>query len=106
MFKTSKIQALHDRKLLVIIGNGFDLDLGQKTSYKDFMLSRIFDNYRENSHLESTQYGHLNLFDYLQDRFDGNDKQWIDVEIELREFAKSINLTDFDDEQKILRRKG
>ncbi len=99
MFKISKIQALHDRKLLAIIGNGFDLDLGLKTSYKDFMLSQIFDDYREKSHLETTQYGHLNLFDYLQDRFDGNDKQWIDVEIELREFAKNVDLSEYENKK-------
>lgn len=47
MFKTSKISALHDRKLLVVIGNGFDLDLKLKTSYKDFMISETFKDYRE-----------------------------------------------------------
>lgn len=102
MFKTSKIQALHDRKLLVIIGNGFDLDLGLKTSYKDFMLSPIFDNYRENSHHETTSYGKLNLFDYLQDRFDGNDKNWIDIEIELREFAKNVDLSEYANKQEAI----
>lgn len=96
MFKTSKIQALHDRRLLIIIGNGFDLDLELKTSYKDFMLSPIFDTYRVISHHEATSYGKLNLFDYLQDRFDGNDKKWIDVEIELREFAKNVDLSEYD----------
>lgn len=95
MFKTSRIQALHDQKLLVIIGNGFDLDLGLKTSYKDFMLSQIFENYRKKSHHEATQYEHLNLFDYLQDRFDGNDNNWIDIEIELRDFAKNVDLSEF-----------
>lgn len=93
MFKTSKIQALHDRKTLVIIGNGFDLDLELKTSYRDFMLSSIFENYRENSHLTNS-FAHLNLFDYLQNQFDGNDKQWINVEIELREFAKNVDLSE------------
>lgn len=96
MFKTSIIKALRDRKLLVIIGNGFDLDLGLKTSYQEFMLSQIFEQNREKSHLETTSYGKLNLFDYLQDRFDGNDKKWIDVEIELREFAKNVDLSEYE----------
>ena len=100
MFKTSKIQALHDRKLLVIIGNGFDLDLGLKTSYQEFMLSQIFEQNREKSHLETTSYEKLNLFDYLQDRFDGNNKKWIDVEIELREFAKNVDLSEYDNKPK------
>ena len=88
MFKTkSVINASHDRKLLVIIGNGFDLDLELKTRYKDFMLSQIFENYREKSITETTSYGQLDLFDYLQDKFDGNDRNWIDIEMELRDFA-------------------
>jgi len=96
MFKKSTISALHDRKLLVIIGNGFDLDLELKTSYQDFMMSKIFDDYWKNSHHENTSYEKLNLFDYLQERFDGNDKKWIDVEIELREFAKNVDLSKYD----------
>lgn len=99
MFKTSKISALHDRKVLVVIGNGFDLDLELKTSYKDFMISETFKEYRNNSHTMSDSYCRLNLFDYLQERFDGNDKKWIDVEIELREFAKSIDLTKYNNEK-------
>lgn len=100
MFKTSKIQALHDRKLLVIIGNGFDLDLKLKTSYKDFMLSDTFKEYRNNSHSQPNDYySRLNLFDYLQGKFDGNDKRWIDIEIELREFAQNIDLKDYDSQE-------
>ena len=100
MFKTkSMINASHDRKVLVIIGNGFDLDLGLKTSYKDFMLSQVFNDYREISHLEISSYGKLNLFDILQKQFDGYDKKWIDVEIELREFAKNVDLSGYDNKQ-------
>lgn len=89
MFKAANpIKASHDRKLLVIIGNGFDLDLGLKTSYADFMMSKVFEKYRNDSHLETTSYARQNLFDILQKQFDSNDKKWIDVEIELREFAK------------------
>lgn len=102
MFRTSKIQALHDRKLLVIIGNGFDLDLELKTSYKDFMKSQTYEYYRINSHLETTLYEQLNLFDYLQDKFDGNDKKWIDVEIELRDFAKTVDLSEYEDKKETI----
>ena len=103
MFKTSRIQALHDRKLLVIIGNGFDLDLELKTSYQHFMLSKTFEKYRKESHsLPNDSYCRLNLFDYLLGRFDGNDKKWIDVEIELRDFAKNIDLTEYDNKQKAI----
>lgn len=96
MFKNSKISALHDRKLLVVLGNGFDLDLNLKTSYKSFMESKTFKDYLYASH-STNPYRKLNLFDYLQDKFDGNDKKWIDIEIELREFAKAIDLSDYDD---------
>ena len=103
MFKTkSVINASHDRKLLVIIGNGFDLDLELKTSYKDFMLSQIFENYREKSITETTSYGQLNLFDYLQDKFDGNDRNWIDIEMELRDFARKVDLSEYENEQAAL----
>lgn len=102
MFKTSKMRALHDRKLLVIIGNGFDLDLELKTSYKDFVISSTFEKYRAKSHLSTNSFAHLNLFDYLQNQFDGNDKKWIDVEIELREFAKNVNLTEYDNKHQAI----
>ena len=103
MFKTSTIQALHNRKLLVIIGNGFDLDLELKTSYKDFMISDTFKEYRNESHSQPNDpYSRLNLFDYLQDRFDGNDKRWIDIEIELRDFAHDIDLTNYDSQEKAI----
>lgn len=102
MFKNSSISAMHNRKLLVVIGNGFDLDLELKTSYKDFMTSQIFDRYRANSHFGTPSYEKLNLFDYLQDRFDGNDKKWIDVELELREFAKNVDLSEYGNEQKAI----
>lgn len=103
MFKTkSVINASNDRKLLVIIGNGFDLDLELKTRYKDFMLSQIFENYREKSITETTSYGQLDLFDYLQDKFDGNDRNWIDIEMELRDFARKVDLSEYENEQATL----
>lgn len=46
---------------MVIIGNGFDLDLELKTRYKDFMLSQIFENYREKSITETTCFSETNL---------------------------------------------
>ena len=75
------------------------MDLKLKTSYKDFMLSKFFENYRNQSHQATDYDGKLNVFDYLQDKFDGNDKKWIDVEVELREFAKDIDLSKYDSEQ-------
>lgn len=34
-----------DYKFLLILGNGFDLDLGLKTKYTDFMKSAYFQSY-------------------------------------------------------------
>ena len=100
MFKAnSMINVNHFRKVVIVIGNGFDLDLNLKTSYKNFMTSKTFKDYRKDSHsLPIDSYSRLNLFDFLKERFDGNDKRWIDIEIELRDFAKNIDLSDFDNE--------
>ena len=35
-------------KIVLIIGNGFDLDLGLKTSYRDFIASKALEKYRSN----------------------------------------------------------
>ena len=84
MFKAnSMINVNHFRKVVIVIGNGFDLDLNLKTSYKNFMTSKTFKDYRKDSHLlPIDSYSRLNLFDFLKERFDGNDKRWIDIEIE------------------------
>ena len=63
------------------------------------MESPTFDYYRKESHFETTSYSQFNVFDCLQDKFDGNDKKWIDIEIELRDFAKNIDLTKCDKKQ-------
>lgn len=66
---------------LVILGNGFDLDLGLKTSYKDFMYSdecqRLVKN--RNNYLINRIYNNLKL------------QNWIDVESELKSFAREFN---------------
>lgn len=63
---------------ILIIGNGFDLDLGLKTSYKDFLDSNIFSQLKNESSLAT----------YLSDKNQiGN---WVDVEHELKNYAESI----------------
>lgn len=44
-----------NNRVLLIIGNGFDLDLGWKTSYKDFYLAKqhIYDWYNRNKFIEN-----------------------------------------------------
>lgn len=64
--------------ILLIIGNGFDIDLGLNTGYKDFVTSAYFESCL-----------HKNaLFDYIYSSFEDNDKKWIDVENVLLKYAK------------------
>lgn len=66
-----------DDKLL-IIGNGFDIDLGLNTGYKDFVNS---DYFKSCLHKNA-------LFNYIYSSFEDNDKKWIDVENVLLKYAK------------------
>lgn len=63
---------------LLIVGNGFDLSFGFKTSYGDFMRSSVFPKY------DST------LCSYLRKQFEEN-MGWIDIENELSEFNNVIS---------------
>lgn len=72
-----------NRKLL-IIGNGFDLDLNLKTSYNDFISSNFFlDNVKGPINIDEFRKGriHVSIFDYLYTI--KTIKGWIDVESEL-----------------------
>lgn len=75
-----------------IIGNGFDLNLGLETSYKDFIESSFFTrNLGENG---------LSLFNYLNEV---NKSNWIDIEKELATYSKnSSGMQDFLSEYKKL----
>ena len=63
---------------LLIVGNGFDLSMGFKTSYGDFMRSSVFPKF------DST------LCSYLRKQFQEN-MGWIDIENELSEFSNVIS---------------
>ncbi len=64
-----------DSKVL-IIGNGFDLNLGLKTKYSDFIKSHHFTNIeRPNSFFSHVKNTH-------------NLNNWVDVEIELKNYSK------------------
>lgn len=63
---------------VLIIGNGFDLNLGLKTSYRDFLRSMHFDQLLENEN---------QLCMYLKERHEL--RQWIDIENELKEYARN-----------------
>lgn len=80
---------MENRKVLLIIGNGFDLDLGLKTSYGDFLRSDFFTNNCEGQNVSvgnlSNPNFHVNIFDYLDKQ--KNIKGWIDLETELANLA-------------------
>lgn len=62
---------------LLIIGNGFDLDLGLKTDYSNFVESSYFQEHVHSNNI---------LFSYLNGVH--KDKKWIDIENQIKEFAK------------------
>ena len=66
---------------LLIVGNGFDLSMGFKTSYGDFMRSSYFPN-KETSALCS----------YLSEKYQEN-MGWIDIENELSNFSRMLTST-------------
>ena len=63
---------------LLIVGNGFDLSMGFKTSYGDFMKSSYFPH-------EETS----NLCSYLHKQYEEN-MGWIDIENELSEYSRIL----------------
>ncbi|MGL4367237.1 MAG: AbiH family protein [Brevinemataceae bacterium] len=65
-------------KTVILIGNGYDVALGYKTSYKDFVESKYFDEIRSSSLcqriLKTTKI-----------------QNWIDLELEILEYAKELS---------------
>ena len=64
---------------MFVVGNGFDLNLGLKTSYKDFMKSHWFSDIKNNF-----------LVDYLRKKQSLN--LWVDIENELSVYSQSTFL--------------
>lgn len=65
-------------KCVLILGNGFDLDLGLKTSYSDFMDSDDFKAIVDNNYFAR----------YLQGRRNQLGGNWIDIENEIKVYLK------------------
>lgn len=63
---------------LLIVGNGFDLSMGFKTSYGDFMKSSYFPHEKTSS-----------LCSYLHNQYEEN-MGWIDIENELSEYSRIL----------------
>ena len=73
-------------KILYIIGNGFDLNLGLKTSYKDF-----YDYYKP---VETTK----NSIKKLKSSISNNYKNWSDLELALGQYTEELKTVDDFDE--------
>lgn len=69
------------RKIVLILGNGFDLDLGRETSYKDFWKSEFCP----------TNYP-APLIHHLNQRWENNldAVKWYDLENELLAYYKNV----------------
>lgn len=74
------------REKILIIGNGFDLNLGLKTRYNDFLQSNEFDQL----HKPNSVFSHL--------LFQKKLKNWIDIEIELKNYANSFTDLNFEND--------
>lgn len=78
---------LNPYKVLLILGNGFDLSLGLKTSYANFIESDLFQKKVAIKHYPNVKIDlhDKNIHNYLthQKRM----KNWIDVEMELKKYA-------------------
>ncbi|WP_275314761.1 bacteriophage abortive infection AbiH family protein [Tenacibaculum bernardetii] len=73
-------------KILHIFGNGFDLNLGLKTSYKDF-----YDYYKS---IESSN----NSINNLKTNISNNYKNWSDLELALGQYTEEFKTVDDFDE--------
>lgn len=87
MIQVSKTKA---DKLLLIIGNGFDIDLGLKTSYKSFVESRYWPcQHRLYKKEDIEKYDGTDcLHDILHENT--NTKSWYDLEAILAEYATTL----------------
>lgn len=70
-------------KKILILGNGFDLDLGMKTKYSDFMSSKTWTKAKDGA-----TFTFCNLIYYLEEK--KNKEAWFDLESELLNYALEI----------------
>ena len=73
---------------LIILGNGFDLNLGFTTSYVDFLYSEVYRNAIMHGRGDTSR-----LFLYLKEKYESEEskKNWIDLELELKQLAIAKN---------------
>lgn len=77
-------------KVTVVLGNGFDLDLGLKTRYSDFARSKYWNELMDNNLHSSDS---TRLIGYLKQKY--SVEKWIDIEDALLQYAR-IKLKDND----------
>lgn len=70
-------------RTIIVIGNGFDLNLGLPTSYQDFLNSPQFQQLLQTEN---------QLFAYLKDKYDL--QNWVDIENELQVYSRECTITD------------
>lgn len=74
-------------KTLLLIGNGYDLSFGMKTSYRNFVQSELFKKILPQNKLAS----------YIYNSFAENNYKWVDVEIELAKYSQYLSKGEIDD---------
>lgn len=80
------------KKISIVLGNGFDLNLMLRTSYSDFAKSREFCNLPKSSPLNKyvdTTNPEKSLYAHLQSVFDR--QNWFDIEEEIYRYASKLN---------------
>lgn len=70
-----------------IIGNGFDISMGHRTKYSEFIESDYFDSLIANDNA---------LACYLKEKFLNKDPKWIDIEMTLWEYIEDGKATDYE----------
>ncbi|MBP5366437.1 MAG: SIR2 family protein [Bacteroidales bacterium] len=75
------------KKIVLIIGNGFDLDLGLKTRYIDFVNSKRY--WPQGEQIQKNVYRKQGLLAFLNDK--AKSDNWFDLERSLKEFATSTS---------------
>lgn len=76
-------------KTLLLIGNGYDLSWGMKTSYSDFVQSEQFKKILPKNKLAG----------YIYNRFSESNCKWVDVEIELATYSRYLSEKKIDDSE-------
>jgi hypothetical protein len=93
--KTQTVAEGKKPKVVVVVGNGFDLDLGFKTSYRDFVNSDLFqtlliENHPNSYDVEPEYSRDMNIYpnglaDYIKKEEEY--KNWVDLEECIKEYC-------------------